>query len=1380
MVVLKVLFLIFIQRLVFSDGQASSDPALRQATFNPFSRGPFAIKTAKKIFGLVDQFKLKIYSPSTAGTFVPIYFLTGFQASTPVSMYSELLELIASHGYTAIGAWIFLGSTNSNVLADKFTEVVTWSEQNLVQYLKEEYGFDTGFDIDFSNSVISGQSSGNHIAVAHLVRVGCGNFKALAMISPVDGQDPFGIVKNYIIPEDGTPLSLKIPSLTIKMEYDPRKGIPLFFYPACAPEYLSNLRFYKALSNPKWFVELKGYGHADVLNNGVALANSIFRLCYARLFSNKTLLKQTTAGLVVSFLNGLIVSAQTSDDEAREFLEQLSSDYSVECNLQMVSRWNYITNVTDENAEEMIAANVRYGTFRKQAWQNVTAFDDSQVQDASLKRQFDKLKVVGESALDNADFQTLQETIARMETLYSSATVCRFGADSNPCSEDDVLELEGEPGQTSIESEMEDLVAPGSANSEALKYYWEQWRNATGARMRDDYVTYLGLIKKAAVQNNLQDAKVMWLRPYEVEGLPEFDVTVEELWEQLKPFYKQLHAYVRRQLANRFTESVVDLTGPIPAHLLGNMWAQDWSNLNLTVYDDVPSFDVTDAMIEQGYNATYMFQLSDQFFGDLGLLKMTETFWEKSMLEKPDVPACQETVRIKQCTGVNMGDFVTVHHEMGHIEYFMQYNEQPHVFRDGANPVLCHASAEDFCLGNGSDDFRIKQCTGVNMGDFVTVHHEMGHIEYFMQYNEQPHVFRDGANPGFHEALGDTLALAVATPKHMAKLGLLEDITDEELLAKSDLNYLLRMALEKVVFLPYAVTLDSWRWSLFQDETSVGEMNAKYWQLRKDNQGLKPPSDRPDDLYFDPGAKYHIPGNVPYIRYFASFILQFQFYESLCKIAGEYDPNSPDSQPLHRCDFDGNADAGQKLGEALRLGFSKHWTEALEILTDSPNMSASSLLKYFDPIHVYFIQQNLLQGNCIGWEQSGKLSERWKQKCEDKDSAARAYLEYYNERLQRLWNVVSEKAWNYQTNITEENGAEAIAAELAYSSWARNEWQNAINLYVNSDMYNELKNETLRRQFELLRVLGEAALPDDRLGELKRIQSQMESVYSSGKVCPFDKQECDLETEGMPLESSGGNDIEGVMGNSTDFEELKYYWKAWRDASGKVVRDDFKVYVNLSNEAAKANGNMWSQSWEQILEIVKPTDAEALDVSEEIEAQYDNVELIFKTSDDFFVDIGLASVNGTFFYERSEFVKPDDREFTCHASAWDFYNPPDFRYFASFILQFQFYESLCKIAGEYDPNSPDSQPLHRCDFDGNADAGQKLGEALRLGFSKPWTEALEILTGSPNMSTSSLLKYFDPIHVYFIQQNLLQGNCIGWEQSGKLSERWKQSFVSET
>jgi len=574
--------------------------------------------------------------------------------------------------------------------------------------------------------------------------------------------------------------------------------------------------------------------------------------------------------------------------------------YSEKCFEGAIAEWEFATNINDETEKRKLEADLDSARFHKEMWRNITTdfADWKEFNDPDLLRKFKELTVLGTAALPDEQLQELNQVSVDMEKIYSTAKICSFD-DESRC-------------DLSLDADI-NTILKSSRNEEELRHVWTQWRNVTGKAMKEHYQRFVQLSNQAAKLNDFDDTGAMWLRNYESDS---FKSDIADLWSDLKPFYREIHAYIRAKLRQVYGDSVIGDDGLIPAHLLGNMWAQTWENIySLTVpFPDKTSVDVTEEMKAQGYTPRKMFEVSDEFFTSLGLIPMPAAFWENSVIEKPN-----------------------------------------------DREMVCHASAWDFCNGN---DFRIKQCTVVDTADLITVHHEMGHIQYDLQYKHQPYVFRNGANPGFHEAIGDTLALSVKTPKHLKEIGLLDKsavIDDYE----TSINFLFSTALEKIVFLPFGYIMDQWRWDVFDGTIDSSEYNSHWWNLRETIQGVKSPVERSEND-FDPGAKYHIPANVPYIRYFVSHVIQFQFYRSLCIEAGQYDPEDP-SSVLHNCDFYRSKEAGAKLASMLSMGSSKPWPEAMEKMTGQKRMDASALREYFKPLEDWLKAKNVEMCETPGW-----------------------------------------------------------------------------------------------------------------------------------------------------------------------------------------------------------------------------------------------------------------------------------------------------------------------------------------------------------------------------------------------------------------------------
>jgi len=462
---------------------------------------------------------------------------------------------------------------------------------------------------------------------------------------------------------------------------------------------------------------------------------------------------------------------------------------------------------------------------------------------------------------------------------------------------------EGEKGKCLDVTAVEKLIAE-SRDADELKRVWVGW-HAIGVPMRQRYARMVELGNAGARELGYADVGALWRSNYD---MPPDDFAKEEdrLWEQLKPLYLSLHAYVRGQLRKKYGNELVPANGPIPAHLLGNIWSQEWNNVYSLMDSPKPpqSYDLTKILQERKTDARGMVKYGENFFTSLGFAPLPATFWERSLFTKP-------------------------------------------ADRD----VVCHASAWDVDF---KEDLRIKMCIQIREEDFRVIHHELGHNFYQRAYMNQPALFQSSANDGFHEAVGDTIALSV-TPEYLKKIGLIETLPP----ASGDIDYLLQQALEKVAFLPFGLLVDKWRWEVFSGQVKPADYNRAWWELRKKYQGVAPPVER-TEADFDPGAKYHIPSNTPYARYFLARILQFQFHRALCKEAGI-------TGLLHRCSIYGNKVAGERLNQMLSMGQSKPWQEALEALTGQKQMDATALADYFAPLKTWLDEQDKSKGYAVGW-----------------------------------------------------------------------------------------------------------------------------------------------------------------------------------------------------------------------------------------------------------------------------------------------------------------------------------------------------------------------------------------------------------------------------
>ncbi|MFM5931470.1 MAG: M2 family metallopeptidase [Novosphingobium sp.] len=543
--------------------------------------------------------------------------------------------------------------------------------------------------------------------------------------------------------------------------------------------------------------------------------------------------------------------------------------------------------------------------------------DDSAAVDARANADFTKLQVAnaGKSA-ELAKVPGLSPETARLLNMFRTQIV--NPVPSAPGSADEYAALAAKlsgiygkgkgtlNGKPINGSDIEEAMGT-SRNPDELKEMWLSWNDNVGKPMKADYARMVEIANAGAKELGYADLGALWRSNYDMSP-DAFAAATEKMWGEVKPLYQQIHCYTRKKLNEKYGNSVQAKTGPIRADLLGNMWAQEWGN----IYDIVApkgagdlGFDVTDLLKEKGYDQVKMVKAGEGFFTSLGFQPLPSSFWERSQIIKP---------------------------------------------RD--REVICHASAWNV---DNKDDLRIKMCTKVNGDDFTTIHHELGHNFYQRAYNGQPYrLYMEGANDGFHEAIGDTVALSM-TPEYLVQIGLLDPAKVPG--ADKDVGLLLRQGLDKVAFLPFGLLIDRYRWRIFSGEIKPADYNTAWTQMRLAYQGITPPGERGADA-FDAGAKYHVPAVVPYTRYFLARILQFQFFEAACKQAGW-------KGPLHRCSFYGNKQVGEKLNAMLAMGASKPWPDALQVFTGSREMSGKSMIKYFAPLTAYLKKET--KGEKCGW-----------------------------------------------------------------------------------------------------------------------------------------------------------------------------------------------------------------------------------------------------------------------------------------------------------------------------------------------------------------------------------------------------------------------------
>jgi len=583
---------------------------------------------------------------------------------------------------------------------------------------------------------------------------------------------------------------------------------------------------------------------------------------------------------------GLLTGAgrKPTPEEARKFIDDAEQKLLILGVDAQRADWIKSTYITDDTETVSAKLDERVINATVDDAKQSTRFDGLPLDPVTERKiRLLKLSLTLATPSDPKESEELTRIAAGMEGLYGKGKYCPSGPQS--C------------------KDLEDLskIMAESRDPKALLEAWTGW-HAIARPMRPDFVRYVELSNKGARQLGFADNGAMWRSKYDMTP-DAFAQELDRLWEQVRPLYLSLHAYVRNRLREKYGEAV-PAKGPIPAHLLGNMWAQDWDNIYplLAPKDADPGYDLTAILKQRNTDWKQMVKYGENFFVSLGFDPLPQTFWERSLFLKP---------------------------------------------RD--RDVVCHASAWDV---DSVDDLRLKMCIDITGEDFLTIHHELGHNFYQRAYNRQPPLFRDSANDGFHEAIGDTIALSV-TPDYLVKLGLLDHAPD----TSKDIGLLLHRALEKIAFLPFGLVIDQWRWKVFSGQIPPDKYNETWWELRQKYQGVAPPAAR-SESDFDPGAKYHVAANVPYMRYFLADILQFQFHRALAQAAGC-------TGPLNRCSIFGNKAAGSRLNAMLEMGQSRPWQDALEKIAGARQMDATAIRDYFAPLQKWLDEQN--RGKPVGW-----------------------------------------------------------------------------------------------------------------------------------------------------------------------------------------------------------------------------------------------------------------------------------------------------------------------------------------------------------------------------------------------------------------------------
>ncbi len=596
------------------------------------------------------------------------------------------------------------------------------------------------------------------------------------------------------------------------------------------------------------------------------------------------------SAIATTMLAGCLSSASKARPtvpEAEKFIaaaESLLADLAVKQSRAQWVQSNFITEDTQAIAadatEDYIEAATRLA-------EGIKRYSGMQLPPV-LDRKFKLLKLSLFSLSNSKEREEFSRLGAWLEAEYGKGKACPdAGKYKGKC-----LDI----------GEVEQIMESGR-DPEELKEIWSAWR-AVGSPMRQKYARFIGLQNQGAQELGFENMGAMWRSNYDMPP-EQFSAELERLWQQVRPLYESLHAYVRTRLAAKYGNQAFTREGLIRADLLGNPWAQEWSNIYpvVSTSNDGPGCNLTAVLKQKNVDERGMVRYGESFFTSLGFAPLPETFWQRSLFVKP---------------------------------------------RD--REVVCHASAWDV---DNKNDLRLKMCIQIRAEDFVTVHHELGHNIYQRAYNHQAFLFQNGANDGFHEAIGDTIALSI-TPEYLRQVGLLQKTSKSD-----DTALLLRSAMDKVAFLPFGLMIDRWRWKAMDGSLDPSDYNRGWWELREKYQGVAPPVAR-TEKDFDPGAKYHVPANVPYTRYFLAHILQFQFYRALCRDSGH-------TGPLHACSFYNNRQAGAKFNAMLQMGMSRPWPEALHALTGESRMDAGAILEYYTPLKKWLDEQNAAAGVKVGW-----------------------------------------------------------------------------------------------------------------------------------------------------------------------------------------------------------------------------------------------------------------------------------------------------------------------------------------------------------------------------------------------------------------------------
>ena len=609
--------------------------------------------------------------------------------------------------------------------------------------------------------------------------------------------------------------------------------------------------------------------------------------------------------------------AAPKGETADQFIARVNDEFKKMYPEMTAAQWLSSTYINDDSQLLAAKGNERYLTQLNSWIEQAKKFEGQQMSPETARAiQLLKLATAMPAPKDPAKLAELTQIATRMEGTYGAGTYCTGEGDAKKCRQ---------------LGELEDVLR-SSRDYDAQLDAWQGW-HTIAQPMRKDYTRFVELVNEGSKEMGFADTGEMWRSGYDMTPA-EIAAETDRLWGQVKPLYEQLHCYTRTKLQATYGVEKGQVNGLLPAHLMGNMWQQDWGNLwdMLEPYKGAGSLDITGAL-EKQYQADYQAALAKAGPGP-----GTDTLFQAEREAQLQV-AKQMTERAQ--------DFYT---SLGMPKLPESYWTKTQFIKPMDRDVVCHASAWDM---NMAGDVRTKMCIKPNEEDFTTIYHELGHVYYYLAYNHQPPLFQGGANDGFHEAIGDTIVLAM-TPEYLQSIGLVGGQSQSE---QALINAQMRMALAKVAFLPFGLMIDRWRWGVFDGSIAPDHYNQAWWELKAKYQGVAPAGARGEE-FFDPGAKYHVPGNTPYTRYFLSHVLQFQFYKGLCDAAGY-------KGPLYNCSFYGNKAAGQKFWAMLEKGASQPWQATLKELTGGEKMDAGAVLEYFAPLQDWLKQQN--EGQTCGW-----------------------------------------------------------------------------------------------------------------------------------------------------------------------------------------------------------------------------------------------------------------------------------------------------------------------------------------------------------------------------------------------------------------------------